>query len=170
ISADGISSNITSEGYLRVISSISNNNWHTRWYSRTDEIEEQMTEGEAFTITFWVKRLSGYGKPTIYLKDGMGYFHLNGELNNSEFKPLSYTGTWKKAKSLHPHLGWAPANGEFIIKCWKIEKGNKATDWTPAPEDVQAEINAVKAKADQLDNLGTMAWQNSVEKAMLGST
>ncbi|WFS34626.1 phage tail protein [Riemerella anatipestifer] len=170
ISADGIGSNITSEGYLRVISSISNNNWHTRWYSRTDEIEEQMTEGEAFTITFWVKRLSGYGKPTIYLKDGMGYFYLKGELNNSEFKPLSYTGTWKKAKSLHPHLGWAPANGEFIIKCWKIEKGNKATDWTPAPEDVQAEINAVKAKADQLDNLGTMAWQNSVEKAMLGST
>ncbi|AKQ39400.1 hypothetical protein AS87_03450 [Riemerella anatipestifer Yb2] len=170
ISADGIGSNITSEGYLRVISSISNNNWHTRWYSRTDEIEEQMTEGEAFTITFWVKRLSGYGKPTIYLKDGMGYFHLNGELNNSEFKPLSYIGTWKKAKSLRPHLGWASANGEFIIKCWKIEKGNKATDWTPAPEDVQAEINAVKAKADQLDNLGTMAWQNSVEKAMLGDT
>ncbi|AQY21329.1 phage tail spike protein [Riemerella anatipestifer] len=170
ISADGIGSNITSEGYLRVISSISNNNWHTNWFSRIDEIEEQMTEGEAFTITFWVKRLSGYGKPTIYLKDGMGYFYLKGELNNSEFKPLSYTGTWKKAKSLHPHLGWAPANGEFIIKCWKIEKGNKATDWTPAPEDVQAEINAVKAKADQLDNLGTMAWQNSVEKAMLGST
>ncbi|MCU7568540.1 phage tail protein [Riemerella anatipestifer] len=170
ISADGIGSNITSEGYLRVISSISNNNWHTNWFSRIDEIEEQMTEGEAFTITFWVKRLSGYGKPTIYLKDGMGYFYLKGELNNSEFKPLSYIGTWKKAKSLHPHLGWASANGEFIIKCWKIEKGNKATDWTPSPEDVQAEINAVKAKADQLDNLGTMAWQNSVEKAMLGST
>ncbi|MDR7817076.1 phage tail protein [Riemerella anatipestifer] len=170
ISADGIGSNITSEGYLRVISSISNNNWHTNWFSRIDEIEEQMTEGEAFTITFWVKRLSGYGKPTIYLKDGMGYFYLKGELNNSEFKPLSYIGTWKKAQSLHPHLGWASANGEFIIKCWKIEKGNKATDWTPSPEDVQAEINAVKAKADQLDNLGTMAWQNSVERAMLGNT
>ncbi|WP_340299250.1 phage tail protein [Riemerella anatipestifer] len=170
ISADGIGSNITSEGYLRVISSISNNNWHTRWYSRTDEIEEQMTEGEAFTITFWVKRLSGYGKPTIYLKDGMGYFHLNGELNNSEFKPLSYTGTWKKAESLRPHLGWAPANGEFIIKCWKIEKGNKPTDWTPNPQDIEQEIIAVKSKVNQIDNLGTMAWQNSVEKAMLGST
>ncbi|MDY3338424.1 hypothetical protein PG279_04455 [Riemerella anatipestifer] len=170
ISADGIGSNITSEGYLRVISSISNNNWHTRWYSRTDEIEEQMTEGEAFTITFWVKRLSGYGKPTIYLKDGMGYFYLQGELNNSEFKPLSYTGTWKKAKSLHPHLGWAPANGEFVIKCWKIEKGNKPTDWTPNPQDIEQEIIAVKSKVNQIDNLGTMAWQNSVEKAMLGDT
>ncbi|MEC5393925.1 phage tail protein [Bergeyella sp. RCAD1439] len=168
--ADGIIANITSEGYLRVASSLPNGNWHTSWFSRIDEIEEQMTEGEAFTITFWVKRLSGHGKPTIYLKDGMGYFHLNGELNNSEFKPLSYTGTWKKAKSLRPHLGWAPANGEFIIKCWKIEKGNKATDWTPAPEDIQQEIMSVKSKADQIDNLGTMAWQNSVEKAMLGDT
>ncbi|MBT0534085.1 phage tail protein [Riemerella anatipestifer] len=170
ISADGIGSNITSEGYLRVISSISNNNWHTNWFSRIDEIEEQMTEGEAFTITFWVKRLSGYGKPTIYLKDGMGYFYLKGELNNSEFKPLSYIGTWKKAKSLRPHLGWASANGEFIIKCWKIEKGNKATDWTPNPQDIEQEIIAVKSKVNQIANLGTMAWQNSVEKAMLGNT
>ncbi|MRN05441.1 phage tail spike protein [Riemerella anatipestifer] len=62
------------------------------------------------------------------------------------------------------------SNLPYKVSNVKIELGNKATDWTPAPEDVQAEINAVKAKADQLDNLGTMAWQNSVEKAMLGST
>ncbi|MCU7543002.1 phage tail spike protein, partial [Riemerella anatipestifer] len=160
ISADGIGSNITSEGYLRVISSISNNNWHTNWFSRIDEIEEQMTEGEAFTITFWVKRLSGYGKPTIYLKDGMGYFYLQGELNNSEFKPLSYIGTWKKAKSLRPHLGWASANGEFIIKCWKIEKGNKATDWTPSPEDIQSDITRAEQQATQASNAYAQAQAN----------
>ncbi|MCW0518472.1 phage tail spike protein [Riemerella anatipestifer] len=160
ISADGIGSNITSEGYLRVISSISNNNWHTNWFSRIDEIEEQMTEGEAFTITFWVKRLSGYGKPTIYLKDGMGYFYLKGELNNSEFKPLSYIGTWKKAKSLRPHLGWASANGEFIIKCWKIEKGNKATDWTPSPEDIQSDITRAEQQATQASNAYAQAQAN----------
>lgn len=168
--ADGISSNVTSERHLNVISSISNSNWHTDWFLKIDEIEEQMTEGEVFTITFWVKRLSGYGKPTVYLKEGMGYFHLNGELNNTEFKPLSYTGTWKKAHLLRPYLGWASANGEFIIKCWKIEKGNKATDWTPAPEDVEQEIIAVKSKAKQIDSLGTLAWKNAVEKAQLGET
>ncbi|MCW0514335.1 hypothetical protein OKE69_10955, partial [Riemerella anatipestifer] len=32
------------------------------------------------------------------------------------------------------------------------------------------EIIAVKSKVNQIDNLGTMAWQNSVEKAMLGDT
>ena len=29
---------------------------------------------------------------------------------------------------------------EFIIDEIKLERGNKATDWTPAPEDIQAEI------------------------------
>jgi phage minor structural protein len=30
-------------------------------------------------------------------------------------------------------------------KAFKIEKGNKATDWTPAPEDVDADINEVSS-------------------------
>ena len=33
----------------------------------------------------------------------------------------------------------------LTIKNIKVEKGNKATDWTPAPEDVQAEIDAKKS-------------------------
>ena len=32
----------------------------------------------------------------------------------------------------------------------KVERGNKATDWTPAPEDVEASVSAVQ---DNLDNL-----------------
>ena len=37
------------------------------------------------------------------------------------------------------------AVGTFKLANIKIEKGNKATDWTPAPEDVQAEIDAKKS-------------------------
>ena len=40
------------------------------------------------------------------------------------------------------------AAGTFKLANIKLEKGNKATDWTPAPEDVQAEIDAVDSKAD----------------------
>ena len=32
-------------------------------------------------------------------------------------------------------------NGTCTIKNVKLEKGNKATDWTPAPEDLQTDIN-----------------------------
>ena len=35
--------------------------------------------------------------------------------------------------------------GGLIVRNIKLEKGNKATDWTPAPEDVQAEIDAKKS-------------------------
>ena len=42
--------------------------------------------------------------------------------------------------------GYNPSTvGGLIIKNIKLEKGNKATDWTPAPEDVQAEIDAKKS-------------------------
>lgn len=38
---------------------------------------------------------------------------------------------------------------DSVVEVWdvKVEKGNKATDWTPAPEDVQAEIDDAKQEA-----------------------
>ena len=36
-------------------------------------------------------------------------------------------------------------SGDQTISALKLEKGNKATDWTPAPEDVQAEISATNS-------------------------
>src|SRR5699024_7727173 len=38
-----------------------------------------------------------------------------------------------KAKAL---IGTRNANTELDYRCFKTEKGNKATDWTPAPEDL----------------------------------
>ncbi len=43
---------------------------------------------------------------------------------------------------------WHPDNvGSISLKEIKLELGNKPTDWTPAPEDVQAEIDAADAAA-----------------------
>ena len=38
--------------------------------------------------------------------------------------------------------------GKVLIQWIKIEKGNKATDWTPAPEDIDQAINTVDTKID----------------------
>lgn len=46
----------------------------------------------------------------------------------------------------------------FYIRNIKIEKGQKATDWTPAPEDVDASITAVDSK---LANYSTTTQMNS---------
>ena len=64
------------------------------------------------------------------------------------------------ASYLHIGFGYYPyssASGDYTLSNIKIEKGNKATDWTPAPEDVDADIDDVWEKADNaqtsIDNL-----------------
>ncbi|QIL41030.1 hypothetical protein G7074_18220 [Pedobacter sp. HDW13] len=60
----------------------------------------------------------------------------------------------------------------------KLEKGNKATDWTPAPEDVQNAIDTANALANAANasyasltaSLKSLAYQDVVELAKLGST
>jgi phage minor structural protein len=49
-------------------------------------------------------------------------------------------------------------NGVYEIK---LEKGNKATDWTPAPEDVQAEIDSVYSYASS--EINQLAGQISLK-------
>ncbi|HUM45271.1 MAG TPA: hypothetical protein PKI14_20180, partial [Fervidobacterium sp.] len=48
------------------------------------------------------------------------------------------------------YVVWGSEQANFSIEKLKLEKGNKATDWTPAPEDVKAEINTVASQVTQL--------------------
>ena len=48
---------------------------------------------------------------------------------------------------LRQYLRWRIRWTIGYAKLIKLEKGNKATDWTPAPEDVQAAIDAAVVKA-----------------------
>ncbi|MBZ5949270.1 phage tail spike protein [Leuconostoc gasicomitatum] len=42
--------------------------------------------------------------------------------------------------------------GNITISNLKLESGNKATDWTPAPEDTAAAVSQVSQKADSISN------------------
>lgn len=48
----------------------------------------------------------------------------------------------------------------YQFKNLKIEKGNQATDWTPAPEDVQSSIDTAQSTAD---NVQTTVTQTRTE-------
>lgn len=43
---------------------------------------------------------------------------------------------------------YSDGNGTFYWRCLKAELGTIATDWTPAPEDVQADIDTAQTTAD----------------------
>lgn len=50
------------------------------------------------------------------------------------------------ATDVYSRIYAAPGTeGTIYIRDWKLESGNKATDWTPAPEDVAYKTDAIKS-------------------------
>lgn len=154
VKASGITVTVT-DGILHVESVAGNGNYlNFDWLGRYSEYltpaENKFNEGDDFTITFWCKRISGTGNPNVYIKSGMGYYPLSGELNATEFKPISYTGKWKKTNVINLHLGFYNVVGVFEFEKFKLSKGNITTDWSPSPEDMVmlTSFNTVKDTVD----------------------
>lgn len=62
--------------------------------------------------------------------------------------------------------GMSSANGvSYIIKNIKLEKGNVPTDWTPAPEDIQEQIDSKADSALTQEQLNALAEQDNLIKA-----
>ena len=61
---------------------------------------------------------------------------------------LDITGDDVNAITLYPQKGFASEfygiMGEAVFSNFKLEKGNIATDWTPAPEDLESQISTAK--------------------------
>ena len=127
----GITSSIE-DGVLKIISNTDNGDYNR--VDRKNVIEEKLNEGDSFTFAIEIKSDNGTVPPRVYFKEGLGYFNLKGKVS-SNYSWCYYTGTWKKANSIALHFGWYYAIGTYYIRKIKFEKGNKPTDWTPAPED-----------------------------------
>ena len=72
-----------------------------------------------------------------------------------------WTGDFSYIQIVFNHRGTnVPSNGYLmIVGNVQIEKGNKATDWSPAPEDVQGQIDATNANLQ--NNYSTTSQMNS---------
>jgi len=151
-SAAGITPTVNTDGSLQVVLEESNSNWHTAWWASSQtftSIENELNEGDKFTIVFTIKKESGtIGRPTIYIKNGMGYYPMTGTVG-TDFVEIYYTGTWKDTNSITPHLGWAGCVGTFTIKNWMIKKGEYASyqpyGVMPSP-DYPSEIKNLEGK------------------------
>src|SRR5690625_3729922 len=67
-------------------------------------------------------------------------------LNRVAFRDDEITRTFEVGNNIH-YIRYAgkSSNGEYQ-EGYKLEKGNKATDWSPAPEDIDAEISSLSAE------------------------
>lgn len=104
-----------------------------------------LNSGETYTVSF-----DAYAAAKLVL----GYNYIMADAGNSKLSPSieittapkRYSFTFEAPNDFENSsimLGYtvSTANtGVFYIKNLKLEKGNKATDWTPAPEDTTTEI------------------------------
>ena len=121
-----------------------------------------------------------------------GYYDNNGSsnwysygskdlpLNAGKWTHVEWTFTTDSTKLLNStvsdmYIYARDMTGDIYFCDLKFEKGNKATDWTPAPEDVQAEIDSIKKRVvigddsvDIVDSTGKLLASYGDAKIELG--
>lgn len=97
----------------------------------------------------------------------LGFYNESSELAESIWVPGQLTSEWNRIvytftvpnnKNIkYLSVGLRNVNGikNIYFRYLKVEKGNKATDWTPAPEDIQSDIKGVSNKTDEAAKTAT---------------
>ena len=131
-----------------------------KYYCRDNTV---LIPGEQYTLSWWqyAPTDTWYASySTNYLTSNIRYYDSGGTKiadsttmnpNNTVFKPTAVT-TWEHRSSTFTvpaaaegHAWWyiyfsIPRDIDLILCQFKLEHGNKATDWSPAPEDI-AHVN-----------------------------
>lgn len=129
--ASGITRTITSEGYVKIVASSSNNNWVTFYCNNTLPI----SQGNTFTFSVKIRSDDSIKKPKVYFQSGMGYYSMQGTMS-SNWSIIYYTGTWSiENLQTNMHLGFSSAPGTYYIEYIKLEAGNIITPWCPNEND-----------------------------------
>lgn len=92
-------------------------------------------------------------KTTVYLTSASetGHASFTAKLNTTQAEHSNRPFT------LRFRLRYAVDGAYFIIRNVKLEKGNKATDWTPAPEDIDSSIATAQSTATSAQNAASTA-------------
>ena len=103
-------------------------------------------EGDSFTLSSFAEGFLSFGwinsNKNVFSRP-TGYYTVTSKYSKTFIAP---SGTAYCAVS------WSKNNLDHNLK---LEKGNKATDWTPAPEDVDSDIATAKADAISSANAST---------------
>jgi trimeric autotransporter adhesin len=143
---------------------------------------KKLTANTEYTMSGWywteniVKGTTNYTIMNCYAdgyynKDGtsrwFGVKSSNMNINTGGWIYFTNTFTtptsdiWDNATNFHVTFYMRDFTGDVYIRDLKLEKGNKATDWTPAPEDTQSDIDDVKQIADTANSNASSAKETA---------
>lgn len=124
--------------------------------------------GQQVTVTLWGELASDRQAFAVYNTHGFRELAQLKKIRDGVYsatfawnQPLDNLGEKDNALSTHLNVYAYPrtATSDNTIKQVKLELGNVATDWTPAPEDADSAINAVSSKVDSVQQTLTTANQ-----------
>lgn len=119
------------------------------YYSGGLKFSHPRIEGQQYTLSFDImtKQSANWG---FYFYTDTNRNIDNIPSTNGLWKRYSYTFTQTETKNNNILFGFKGlvSGQEIGWRKLKLEKGNKATDWTPAPEDTQKEISEAKTYAE----------------------
>ena len=112
-------------------------------------------QGTDYTVSFWATIVS---TPLLYLNanDGYNHQHYNSPQTISlQASSRTYNGWYQVTATFKPTVTTAYLTfgvstdvnnkvSQYWASSFKLEKGNKATDWQPAPEDIQTQIDQAR--------------------------
>lgn len=85
----------------------------------------------------------------------------------TEWKYYTFTHSINTSAQYHSNVFYVSSDSNIAVGDWfevhslKLEKGNKATDWTPAPEDIDDKIYNVESKIQQTSDAWTATFKES---------
>lgn len=140
----------------------SNTSYPTHIYT----MSEKMSANETYTLRIWGELGEGKTHFAPYL-DG-GNIQLGSTVDNGDGTySVTFTG---KAGTKDPStiniypMPMSVTGVTSTITKVKLEKGNKATDWTPAPEDTALSIDEIHNQLDGVNNIITNTQTNFEQK------
>lgn len=153
IALDGVGSGIATEKYKGLTVRVKTTPWN--FYRPTLTLE-----AGRYVFSSYVKGTSKY-KGDIRVTNVTENTTLNANAFdiNSEWERQSLT--FELAKKANVKFSLESTGSGEIYECgWKLEEGNKATDWTPAPEDTDSAISSVDTKVTMVSNQYTSLNQS----------
>ncbi|MFB9120996.1 hypothetical protein ACFFUE_07315 [Bergeyella porcorum] len=117
---------------------------------------ERLEPNTEYVVT-WEYKTEGSVKPMMafFVSEGGEHRYIGGIQQSNEWQKMVWkfqTGSNPNQKGIirFDHKGTTNGqNSTLFTRLVKLEKGNKATDWTPAPEDVEAQITTAQNTANQ---------------------
>ncbi|NAP00115.1 hypothetical protein FRY77_29475, partial [Halomonas sp. MG34] len=113
--------------------------------------------GQTYTLSFYGKTDNSGVINRVYFFDSLGnqtrFVNVPPLTANEDWKLIEYTfATDANEYSLSVFMGyfWSTPTGEMFFTSPMLEKGNKATDWTPAPEDADQRMTQAESRITQL--------------------